>query len=137
MSDWEFLYEMKALGYSEDAIQEAMSSGAAPWEWDWIEKQEQKQPQKGKRLEKSPSLLQRKEDRIPVVFRTLLDIMKELHNGKQDWIAFANINSALRKQGVRIEEYQYKKFKLLMLEAEQRGLVKIRQKGQQWDAKLS
>lgn len=42
MGDWEFLYEMKDQGYSEEAIQEAMSSGAAPWEWDQIEKQEQK-----------------------------------------------------------------------------------------------
>lgn len=115
MSDWDFLYEMKDLGYSEDEIQEAMSSGAAPWEWDWIEKQ----------------------DQLSIVFRKLLDIMEELHNGKQDWIAFADINSALRKQGVQIEEYQYKKFKPLMLEAEQRGFVKIRQNGHQWDAKLS
>jgi len=115
MGDWDFLYEMNDLGYSAEDIQDAMSSGAAPWEWDWIEEQ----------------------DRISVVFGTLLDTMKELHNEKQDWIAFAKINSALRKQGFRIEEYQYKKFKLLMIEAEQRGLVKTRQKGQQWDAKLS
>ncbi len=127
MSDWDFLYEMKGLGYSEDDIQEAMSSGAAPWEWDWIEKQERNIANASKR-DVAPN---------DVVFRTLLDTMKELHNGKQDWIAFAHINSVLRKQGVRIEEYQYKKFKLLMLEAEQQGLVKVRQKGQQWDAKLS
>jgi multidrug resistance efflux pump len=42
MGDWEFLYEMKDQGYSEEAIEEAMSSGAAPWEWDQIEKQERK-----------------------------------------------------------------------------------------------
>lgn len=40
MSDWDFLYEMKDRGYSENDIQEAMSSGAAPWEWDYIKKQE-------------------------------------------------------------------------------------------------
>lgn len=44
-----------------------MSSGAAPWEWDWIEEQDQNS----------------------AVFGTLLDIMKELHNEKQGWIAFA------------------------------------------------
>jgi hypothetical protein len=42
MGDWEFLYEMKDQGYNEDDIQEAMSPGAAPWEWDAIEKQERK-----------------------------------------------------------------------------------------------
>ena len=40
MSDWDFLYEMEEQGYNEDEIQEAMSSGVAPWELDWIEKQE-------------------------------------------------------------------------------------------------
>ncbi|CAK8720316.1 MAG: Short C-terminal domain-containing protein [Candidatus Electronema aureum] len=42
MGDWEFLYEMKDRGYSEDEIQDAMSSGAAPWEWDYLAKQERK-----------------------------------------------------------------------------------------------
>jgi hypothetical protein len=36
MSDWDFLYEMEDLGYSEAEIQEAMFSGAAPWEWECI-----------------------------------------------------------------------------------------------------
>lgn len=31
MSDWDFLYEMKYLGYSEAEIQDAMASGAAPY----------------------------------------------------------------------------------------------------------
>ena len=42
MGDWDFLHEMKEQGYNEEAIQDAMSSGAAPWEWDQIEKQERK-----------------------------------------------------------------------------------------------
>lgn len=42
MGDWEFLYEMKDQGYSEEAIEEAMFSGAAPWEWEQIGKQERK-----------------------------------------------------------------------------------------------
>jgi hypothetical protein len=42
MSDWEFLYEMKELGYSPDEIADASGSGAAPWEWEQIEKQEMK-----------------------------------------------------------------------------------------------
>ena len=42
MSDWDFLYEMKSLGYSDEDIMEAQSSGAAPWEWDEIDKEDRK-----------------------------------------------------------------------------------------------
>ena len=42
MSDWEFLYEMKERGYSEEEIADAAGSGAAPWEWDYIAKEEMK-----------------------------------------------------------------------------------------------
>ena len=42
MGDWDFLHEMIDRGYSQDAIDDAMSSGAAPWEWEFIEKQERK-----------------------------------------------------------------------------------------------
>ncbi len=52
MGDREFLYEMKDQGYSEDAIQDAMSSGAAPWEWDAIEKQERKSEIENEKQEK-------------------------------------------------------------------------------------
>lgn len=40
MSDWDFLHEMRDLGYSQEEINGAMASGAAPWEWEWIAKQE-------------------------------------------------------------------------------------------------
>lgn len=40
MSDWDFLHEMRDLGYSQEEINDAMASGAAPWEWAWIAKQE-------------------------------------------------------------------------------------------------
>ena len=33
MGDWDFLHEMRDRGYSQDAIDDAMSSGTAPWEW--------------------------------------------------------------------------------------------------------
>ena len=42
MGDWDFLHEMRDRGYSQGAIDDAMSSGAAPWEWEFIEKQERK-----------------------------------------------------------------------------------------------
>ena len=42
MGDWEFLYDMKNEGYSEDDILDAQSSGATPGEWAEIEKQERK-----------------------------------------------------------------------------------------------
>ncbi|MDP1654689.1 MAG: hypothetical protein Q8L16_15450 [Hydrogenophaga sp.] len=44
MSDWDFLHEMNARGYSAQKIADAAGSGAAPWEWecldrDWIDSQ--------------------------------------------------------------------------------------------------
>jgi hypothetical protein len=36
MGDWDFLYEMREAGYSDDDIMDAASSGAAPWEWDTV-----------------------------------------------------------------------------------------------------
>ena len=42
MGDWEFLYDMEDQGYSEDDIQDAMTSGATPEEWAEIGKQEMK-----------------------------------------------------------------------------------------------
>lgn len=39
MSDWDFLHEMHARGYSADEIADAAGSGAAPWEWDYIDRE--------------------------------------------------------------------------------------------------
>ncbi|SHI09946.1 SHOCT domain-containing protein [Desulfofustis glycolicus] len=43
MGDWEFLYDMKNGGYSDEDILEAQSSGATPEEWAEIERQERKE----------------------------------------------------------------------------------------------
>lgn len=43
MSEWDFLYDMNAQGYSMDEILDAMASGASPEEWNEIERQEKKQ----------------------------------------------------------------------------------------------
>lgn len=40
MSDWDFLYEMSARGYSAADIADAAGSGAAPWEWEALARQE-------------------------------------------------------------------------------------------------
>jgi hypothetical protein len=40
MGDWEFLYDMKNEGYSDEDIMEAQASGASPEQWAHIEKQE-------------------------------------------------------------------------------------------------
>ncbi len=39
MSDWDFLHEMNARGYSAQDIADAAGSGAAPWEWEYIDKE--------------------------------------------------------------------------------------------------
>ncbi|MCI5134732.1 MAG: hypothetical protein D3920_06600 [Candidatus Electrothrix sp. AW2] len=61
MGDWEFLYEMKDQGYSEEAIQDAMSSGVAPWEWDYIEKQEQKREWEKLKILRDTGVISREE----------------------------------------------------------------------------
>lgn len=40
MDDWEFLYDMKNEGYSDEDILEAQASGASPEQWAHIAKQE-------------------------------------------------------------------------------------------------
>lgn len=37
MSDWDFLHEMNARGYTPQEIADAAGSGAAPWEWECID----------------------------------------------------------------------------------------------------
>ena len=39
MSDWDFLHEMNARGYSAQEIADAAGSGAAPWEWECIDRE--------------------------------------------------------------------------------------------------
>jgi hypothetical protein len=39
MSDWEFLHEMRELGYSAQDIADAAGSGATPWEWEYISRE--------------------------------------------------------------------------------------------------
>lgn len=44
MGDWDFLYEMRELGYSAEEIADAAGCGVAPWQWkyvdrDWVDSQ--------------------------------------------------------------------------------------------------
>lgn len=53
MGDWEFLYDMKNEGYSEEDIMDAQGSGATPAEWAEIEKQEREEKEGGEETFKS------------------------------------------------------------------------------------
>ena len=39
MSDWDFLHEMRESGYSQAEIDDAASSGAAPWDWEYLNRE--------------------------------------------------------------------------------------------------
>lgn len=72
MSDWDFLYEMEDQGYSEAEIQDAMYSGAAPWEcecisWDSIIDQlADQEPQPEYHPQASPAAIRALEDLVAV-----------------------------------------------------------------------
>ncbi len=113
-----------------------------PIRYAWAEHEkpgeDQQHNSKKEKQQKKPQPIQHeKKAELPIMFKMLRTVIKELQNGQHNWIAFTDINKALRKKGYRIEDYQYGKFKPFMLEAQQRGLVKIQHNGQQWDATLS
>lgn len=53
MGDWDFLHEMNDEGYSENDIEEAMSSGASPKQWDMIQHKNNKRTKSVKIKSKS------------------------------------------------------------------------------------
>lgn len=38
MSDWDFLHEMDALGYSQSEIMDAAGTGLAPWDYEYLDR---------------------------------------------------------------------------------------------------
>ncbi|ADP99972.1 hypothetical protein CF042_05715 [Klebsiella pneumoniae] len=43
MSDWDYLHDMRAEGYGEEAISEAAATGVAPWHYSHINENELRQ----------------------------------------------------------------------------------------------
>ena len=74
------------------------------------------------------------EDEMPRIFKELLSIIAE-QNGKDEWVKFNKINTIMLAKGMKIKEYNYSKFKKLMMDAEKRGLIETKNKGFQWYAK--
>lgn len=72
---------------------------------------------------------------IPEIIKILLQTMKEL-DPKKSWIAFTNINNKLIEKNIRIKDYNYSKFKVLALDAEQRDLIETKNVGITWFARI-
>ena len=69
------------------------------------------------------------------IFQHLVATMSELSNTK-GWIPFTKISGRMIEKGIKLSEYQYKKFKTLAIEAENRSLIELKNKGLQWSARL-
>jgi hypothetical protein len=78
--------------------------------------------------------LKQNSDDIKNIFDEFIRIMK-LINKKNEWIKFTDISKKLIDEKITIKKYGYTKFKKLALEAESRGLIKIKNEGLQWSAK--
>jgi len=68
-----------------------------------------------------------KQAEIPVIFRELLSTIDK----GNEWTPFARSSKALKSQ-LKIEDYGYKKFKKLVVDAEKRGLVNVKNSGLNW-----
>ncbi len=64
---------------------------------------------------------------IPAIFRELLD---SLDKGNE-WTPFARSSNSLRSK-LNMEDYGYNKFKKLVVDAEKRGLVNVKNSGPNW-----
>ena len=69
------------------------------------------------------------------IFTILVDIMKSI-SSKKIWLTFTKINQTMLDNNILIKNYNYTKFKKLMLEAEKRSLVTTKNVGVRWHAKL-
>ena len=64
---------------------------------------------------------------VPVIFRELVTTM----DVGGDWTPFARASKALKAK-VKIEDYGYNRFKKLVVDAEKRGLVRVKNAGLNW-----
>lgn len=82
MSDWDFLHEMREVGYSADEISAAMGSGIAPWETyyisdKWIDAELANEP-KDKALSETPHKLFKSRDGFPFSTLEQINIFEDL-----------------------------------------------------------
>ena len=68
-----------------------------------------------------------KRTEVPAIFRELLATLDK----NSEWTPFARASNALRAK-LKIEDYGYNKFKKLVVDAEKRGLVNVKNTGLNW-----
>ncbi len=69
------------------------------------------------------------------IFDILISIVKNI-NKEKEWIPFTIINQRMIDERINIKNYQYNKFKKLALEAQNRGIIEVKNEGLKWLAKL-
>jgi uncharacterized LabA/DUF88 family protein len=70
----------------------------------------------------------------PKIIQLLLEAINEL-SPEKNWIHFSHVSQALLNKKINIKSYKYGKFKELVIDAEKRNLVKIKNDNLKWYVK--
>lgn len=65
------------------------------------------------------------------IFRILLTVLEE-KNPKNNWIDFSQVSKFLLEKNISLKDYNYSKLKKLILDAEKRGLVEVKNVAFRW-----
>lgn len=76
-----------------------------------------------------------KKKQFPEIIKLLIETMEEI-NPENEWMTFTQISNLMVDRHIRIKAYGYSKFKKLVLDAENRGLVVTKTNGLKWFTKI-
>lgn len=85
-------------------------------------------------LEEESHYLEKKleaQGEIPIIIRALIQAMKVLP-AIEDWVSFTRVGKQLVSNGISYKEHNYSQLKKLIIDAEERGLVKTRNDDGSW-----
>ena len=68
---------------------------------------------------------------IPLIIHSLIQSIKELSPNK-DWVSFNEVGKQLVSNGISYKEHNYSQLKKLIIDVEERGLVKTRNDDGSW-----
>ena len=69
------------------------------------------------------------------IFRLLIGVIEE-NNPKNKWINFSQVSVLLSEKGISIKDYNYGQLKKLIIDAEKRGLVEVKNVAFKWAVRI-